>query len=180
MAWRRRRRKNVVELFGQGLVTKRKPRFKPKSKRRRFPWAATRLIMLALSIVLIARAPMTNWQAIAEGTPQSPTDGDLTCNSPYLIDGDTFDCGGERVRLASIDAPEMPGHCRQGRDCTPGDPYAARDRLSRLVQQTVTCRRTDTDRYGRPVATCTAGGVDLSCAMVASGHAVQRYGMLSC
>lgn len=51
--------------------------------------------------------------------------GDLSCSSVRVIDGDTFDCGGIRIRMQGIDAPEMPGHCRPGRNCTVGDPWAS-------------------------------------------------------
>ena len=44
----------------------------------------------------------------------------------------------------------------------------------------VTCVPIEIDRYGRTVALCKAGGKDLSCAMVAAGHAVERYGVLNC
>ncbi len=58
----------------------------------------------------------------------------FTCRSPYVVDGDTLRCGSERVRLAGIDAPEMPGHCRPGRECTAGDAFASRDGLQALVR----------------------------------------------
>ncbi len=52
------------------------------------------------------------------------------CASPIAIDGDTLRCAaGPRVRLAGIDAPEIPGHCRRGRKCTPGDPAASTQRV---------------------------------------------------
>lgn len=104
----------------------------------------------------------------------------ITCRSPYIIDGDTFDCGGTRIRLAGIDTPEMPGHCRRGRDCTAGDPYAARDFLQRLTRMSVTCKQTDIDHYGRVIGRCEAGGKDLSCELLDSGHAVRRYGFILC
>jgi endonuclease YncB( thermonuclease family) len=105
---------------------------------------------------------------------------EIACNRPRIIDGDTMDCAGMRIRLASIDAPEMPHHCRTGRQCTPGDPYAARNYLSFLTRGRVECRPVDTDVYGRTVASCHAGGRDLSCAMVEAGRAVRRYGWLWC
>ena len=46
-----------------------------------------------------------------------PTEADNPRMS-YVIDGDTIHCGYTRVRLAGIDAPEMPGHCQPGRACT--------------------------------------------------------------
>lgn len=109
--------------------------------------------------------------------PSGPAIG---CDRPRVIDGDTLDCGGVRVRLAHIDAPEMPGHCRPGRTCTPGDPFAARDRLVTLTRGPVSCEPIDTDAYGRTVARCATDAGDLSCAMVEGGFAVRRYGLLLC
>ncbi|RDV06455.1 thermonuclease family protein [Sphingorhabdus pulchriflava] len=106
----------------------------------------------------------------------------LTCTAPIAVDGDTLRCRDiGLVRLLSIDAPEMPGHCRQGRECTPGDGAAAKRGLSALIRgKRVTCITNGHDSYGRLLARCEAGGVDLGCAMVASGHAVERYGRLRC
>jgi len=103
------------------------------------------------------------------------------CDAPTVTDGDTIRCGALRVRLASIDAPEMPGHCRRGRTCVEGDPLASKAHLERLISGgPMSCQQTDTDRYGRVVALCAAGGRDLSCAQVQAGHAVVRYGDLRC
>lgn len=117
------------------------------------------------------------------GPAAQATTGDaraIACR-PTVVDGDTLRCGGTRIRLQGIDAPEMPGHCRPGRDCAPGDPYASSDNLRQLVSGGgMSCRQTDTDRYGRVVALCEVGGVDLSCEQVRSGHAIRRYAPLRC
>jgi endonuclease YncB( thermonuclease family) len=103
------------------------------------------------------------------------------CVDPQVVDGDTLRCGATRIRLHAIDAPEMNGHCRPGRQCVPGDPSASTEHLRALVSgSAVSCRQVDTDRYGRAVALCSAGGRDLSCAQVQSGHAFERYGTLNC
>ena len=105
----------------------------------------------------------------------------LVCQSVRIIDGDTFDCGSIRIRMQGIDSPEMPGHCRPGRECTPGEPYASTANLRRLTAAgNVQCRKTDVDAYGRTVARCTAGKADLSCAQIEGGFAVRRYGMIWC
>ncbi len=107
----------------------------------------------------------------------------FACSAPRHHDGDAIMCGGSHRsdRLYGIDAPEMPGACRPGRRCTPGDPYAARDTLARLTSgRSVTCKQVDTDVYGRRIVRCSADGEDLSCAMIASGLAVARYGRLDC
>ena len=107
----------------------------------------------------------------------------FACLNPTHHDGDAIRCAGagKAMRLDSIDAPEMPGACRPGRDCTPGDPYAARDHLAALTAgRNVICEQRDTDHYGRRIVRCSADGVDLSCAMVADGYAVERYSPLNC
>jgi endonuclease YncB( thermonuclease family) len=60
------------------------------------------------------------------------------CLNPSHHDGDNIYCAGEirSHRLYGIDAPEMPGACRPGRECTPGDPYASRDHLKSLTEAT--------------------------------------------
>lgn len=106
----------------------------------------------------------------------------FACASPAAVDGDTLRCAGiGLVRLIGIDAPELPGHCRPGRVCTPGDGDAARRALARLVRRgAVTCATEGRDHYGRVLARCEAGGRDLSCAMMAGGWAVARYARIFC
>lgn len=104
----------------------------------------------------------------------------FTCDTPRVTDGDTVRCGPLRVRLASNDAPELRPLPRRPHLHT-GDPWASSDHLLQLISnRPLSCQRVDTDRYGRTVAFCSVGGTDLSCAQVTSGHAVIRYGELSC
>lgn len=100
--------------------------------------------------------------------------GAFSCSVRSVTDGDTFRCSnGVRVRLSSIDTAEMPGACRQGRACAPGNPYAARAALQRLIAgRTVQCEAVGTS-YNRVAAWCSVNGIDLSCAMVRNGHAVR-------
>ena len=119
---------------------------------------------------------MPRW-SLTDHAPAS----NVGCVNPTVLDGDTIRCGTRRIRLSSIDAPELPGHCRPGRACTPGDPYASTNNLRSLIGgRAVSCRQMDTDHYGRVVARCSVHGRDLSCAQVDGGFAVQRYGSLVC
>jgi endonuclease YncB( thermonuclease family) len=96
----------------------------------------------------------------------------LAC-TPVVTDGDTFRCGGERIRLVGIDAPELPGHCRRGRRCVAGDPWAAKRALARaLGARPLLIRRFALDRYGRTIAAVSAGGLDLSCHQLRARAAV--------
>lgn len=96
----------------------------------------------------------------------------LTCTA---IDGDTLRCGAESVRLIAIDAPELPGHCRRGRRCAPGDPVASRASLAAgLKLGPLRLTRFGRDRYGRTLGQLRAGGVDLSCRQLRLRHAIYR------
>lgn len=106
----------------------------------------------------------------------------FSCASPYVVDGDTIRCGGQRVRLARIDAPELPGHCARNRHCAPGDGKASRAALNRMIAgQTLICQpvparpdgRSVYDRWGRTVARCRANGRDVGEAMIAGGWAIE-------
>jgi micrococcal nuclease len=99
----------------------------------------------------------------------------LACTSPTVTDGDTIRCGTERIRLLGIDAPEMPGHCRRGRHCVKGDPFASKRSLARgLALGRVRIEPIATDRYGRTIAVVRAGGVNLSCWQLAHRAAVYK------
>lgn len=102
----------------------------------------------------------------------------FACTVASVTDGDTLRCAdGTRVRLAAVDAPEIgPCRGRRGRVCVPGDGQASRRALEGLVRgQVLRCERVGVS-YGRVVAWCRAGTVDLSCAMVRQGAAVYEPG----
>lgn len=105
---------------------------------------------------------------------QPEKNGAFSCAVQSVTDGDTFRCAnGTRVRLSSIDTPEMPGSCRPGRACAPGDPYAAKAALQRLINgRTVQCEKVGMS-YNRIAAWCSVNRMDLSCAMVRNGYAVK-------
>ena len=136
--------------------------------------------------LLIGCAAGLAWWANAPGAASGisprmdrPADG-IACSHPYIIDGDTFDCRGTRIRLYGVDAPEMPGHCRPGRQCILGDPNKARDRLTELTRGSVVCDPIEQDVYHRTVARCRSADQDLSCALIRARVAVERYGRLEC
>lgn len=99
-----------------------------------------------------------------------PSLATATCT---VIDGDTLRCDQiGRVRLLGIDAPELPGHCRKGRVCAPGDPEASKRSLERMLRREVTIVPVTRDRYGRTVAQVYAGGRNLACEQIRAGRAV--------
>jgi len=91
-----------------------------------------------------------------------------------VIDGDTLRCDGERIRLLGIDAPELPGHCREGRSCVRGDPYPAKGSLAEALIGTIRITRFGIDRYGRTLAMVSSDNGDLSCWQLRQGEAVYK------
>lgn len=91
-----------------------------------------------------------------------------------VVDGDTLRCNNELLRLIGIDAPEMPGHCREERDCALGDPVASKNALQAASLGSPEISRQGRDRYGRTLVRVKVNGVDLSCAQLATGHAIYR------
>lgn len=95
-----------------------------------------------------------------------------------VVDGDTVEIHGQRIRLHGIDAPESAQLCLRPDGpqwrCGQQAALALADRIGWLF---VVCRRTDTDRYGRVVAVCHQGSEDLNAWMVSEGWAVayRRY-----
>jgi endonuclease YncB( thermonuclease family) len=91
-----------------------------------------------------------------------------------VTDGDTLRCDGEAVRLLGMDAPELHG-CPRGRHCAPGDGEASRQAMQRAIGRgRLTIERISLDRYGRTLAVVYAQGINLSCTLIASGHAIYR------
>jgi endonuclease YncB( thermonuclease family) len=92
-----------------------------------------------------------------------------------IVDGDTLDIHDERIRLWGIDAPESTQLCR-GRDRRPYRCGAlAANTLDAFTRaKTVRCTPVDGDRYGRIVARCAAGKVDLGQLLVSRGLALEE------
>lgn len=90
-----------------------------------------------------------------------------------VVDGDTFDLDGLRIRINGIDTPEFGQHCGDW-DCR----QAAMEQLDALISAgTVNCEALDQDKYGRTIARCDVDGRDLGDAMIGAGlaRAFTRY-----
>jgi len=110
----------------------------------------------------------------AQEGPPAPIDGALTAVSEgpvYVIDGDTFDHGGVRIRIADIDTPEVQGRCAY-------ESALAARATARMEQLLIAgpfelrpIRGRDEDRYGRKLRIVTRGGRSLGDQLVAEGLA---------
>lgn len=96
----------------------------------------------------------------------------IVTGTAKVLDGDTLQLGGERIRLHGIDALEAGQTCiRDGKAWGCGQDAAAL--LARFADgQTVNCRQQDRDSYQRIVASCRVGELDLAQVVVEAGLAV--------
>jgi len=87
----------------------------------------------------------------------------------FVIDGDTFDLNGTRIRVAGIDAPEThPARCAE--EARLG--AAATQKLAELLRgRPLWISGLRTDRYGRSVGMVRVNGEDVADAMISAGLA---------
>lgn len=96
-----------------------------------------------------------------------------------VIDGDTIEIRGERIRLDAIDAPESSQLCLDAASkryrCGQKSALALADMIGRSV---VSCKPKGRDRYKRVIAVCFKGETNLKAWMVFQGWAVayRKYG----
>jgi endonuclease YncB( thermonuclease family) len=94
-----------------------------------------------------------------------------------VIDGDSLELNGRRIRLYGIDAPELTQWCEDERR----QPYrcgleAKRGLYDLVAEQRLTCVTVKQDQYGRDLSICkTRSGFDIAGAQVLNGYAV-AYG----
>ncbi|MDJ0387981.1 thermonuclease family protein [Roseomonas sp. E05] len=161
-----------------------------RGRRSTAPWVALAAAILGLlgatqvsegDLLRLGRAAWRAVQSLEE--PRAPSRGASRpagapfSGHPRVIDGDTFDLSGIRVRMQGIDALERDQQCSRGGGGRFACGTAARDALAELIGgREVTCTPDGTLTHGRTVAVCTVpqgnGGVlDLNRAMVRSGLA---------
>jgi endonuclease YncB( thermonuclease family) len=115
----------------------------------------------------------SNGMDAAAKASEGPLQGRAT-----VIDGDTLEIQGTRIRLFGIDAPESAQTCLD----QSGRPYRCGQRAAfalanKVGARVVSCQPTGKDRYDRVVARCSVAGEDLQAWIVLNGHALafRRY-----
>lgn len=111
------------------------------------------------------------WSFIYPGT--SLADNHTLTGQASVVDGDTIEIHGQRIRLHGIDAPESNQKCRDesGSDWRCGKEAAfALDNY--IASKTVSCDYLSTDRYKRMIGRCRVAGQDIQAWMVRNGWAM--------
>lgn len=108
----------------------------------------------------------------------SASAGDRLTGRATVIDGDTIEIHGQRIRLEGIDAPESRQTCTDAGGnqwrCGKAAAFALADKIGSSV---VSCEPNGNDRYGRVLAICFLSELDLNGWMVRNGWSVayRRY-----
>ncbi|UWR24213.1 thermonuclease family protein [Sulfitobacter sp. S190] len=109
----------------------------------------------------------------------APVSTDTVSGPARVIDGDTLDVDGTRIRLHAIDAPENDQTCRTEQGVQWGCGAWVTDAVrARLQGDEIRCNLMERDRYGRHVARCNLDGDDIGAWLVGEGlaFAYVRYG----
>jgi endonuclease YncB( thermonuclease family) len=134
----------------------------------RFRWSELRLMLLGGLLVGVAVTRVGTGARLADGDSRS-----VAVTGPVrVIDGDTFDYGGMRIRIADIDTPEVDGRCAYESELA----AQATARLDTLLSSgAIELHRApggrDEDRYGRKLRIVTRDGRSIGDALVAEGVA---------
>ena len=115
------------------------------------------LILLAAALTAIVGAPAA---------------ANILSGPASVVDGDTIDMTGTRIRLLGIDAPESAQQCRRDGAAWSCGADAAAALHEILAAGPLECTSQGTDRYGRTLATCRNALFDLGHEMVRRGLAV--------
>ncbi len=117
---------------------------------------------------------------LASALPTAFAHAQTVTGRASVVDGDTIEIAGERIRLHGIDAPESGQRCQDkaGRAYRCGQ--VAANALDAFLAQSrpISCRFVERDRYRRFVGDCyRADGASVAAWMVRNGHALDwpRY-----
>jgi endonuclease YncB( thermonuclease family) len=102
----------------------------------------------------------------------SPALADPITGQASIIDGDTLEIHGQRIRLSGIDAPESSQLCRGDDSLQYQCGAKAANQLDEHIGgRPVSCEGVGQDQYRRVVAVCSIDGVDLGEWLVRAGLA---------
>jgi hypothetical protein len=93
-----------------------------------------------------------NWFSLAllvTLAPAPTTASNAITGQPRIIDGDTIEVAGERIRLHGIDAPESKQTCEWPGKTIPCGRLATLALMDLTAGAKITCKTREKDRYGR-------------------------------
>lgn len=139
-------------------------RYDGRSKRAALAlWTAPALLGFAILL-----APMGDPPGYAE-TPKAPTS---VVGTASVVDADTLDIHGQRIRLVGVDAPESGQKCRANGKLVRCGTNAANALDTWIDRNPVACIIEGKDRYDRLLGECSVRGQSVQEWLVVNGHAL--------
>ena len=93
-----------------------------------------------------------------------------------IIDADTIELYGAKIRLEGIDAPEQSQTCENQQaviyNCGRHATGALKELIASMPNKTIKCDYTDQDKYGRLVGSCMIGTTNINGWLVENGWAL--------
>jgi endonuclease YncB( thermonuclease family) len=132
---------------------------------------------LLLAVVLAGALALHGFQRASNRSAE--VHGDIV-GKAWVIDGDTIDVAGSRIRRQGIDAPESNQTCTDAGNRTwPCGRAATRELIDHLAGRPLKCESAGLDRYRRVLAVCALpDGSDVNAWLVQQGWAL-AYGYSS-
>ncbi len=143
-------------------------------------------LIAALGSVLIALVAYVNFIQGRDDRPSRPpgqngaparqagggAHGPVLRGRAHVVDADTLDIAGVRIRLHGIDAPERDQSCTRTGFAWPCGRQATEALASLVSGRELRCEPRDRDRYQRVVAVCWTGDLDVNRWLVDQGWAL--------
>jgi endonuclease YncB( thermonuclease family) len=132
-------------------------------------------IRLAVLLAIAASLPLWRQSGLSLQAPSVRASFNQIIAGPaYVIDGDTIDVAGTRVRLYGIDAPESSQTCMAANQSYRCGESATRALANLVRGHQVECDSTGLDQYRRTIARCRIADdkVNINAWMVREGFAV--------
>ena len=163
-------------MAGQGHPRGRR---NPWKRRRSRTGALLEGLILAVTVLIVALILQPGPDAARAEAEPAPAEAraDTLDGVARVIDGDTLDVGGVRVRLHGVDAFERGQICDRAGGTWACGAAATSALKARADGRRVVCEVRDTDRYGRKVSRCEHNGTDMARLLVDEGLALayRRY-----
>jgi len=138
--------------------------------RRRAASTNLRLMLPGLALALLLFQPLLGWRVQTQATAAQRPARTSANGAVRVIDGDTFDYGGQRIRIADIDAPELNARCAEEAWLAAAATRRLRALLAQGPFQLVPVSR-DEDRHGRKLRIVVRNGRSIGDILAAEGLA---------
>ena len=116
---------------------------------------------------------LTSFMLILPAAAQENTEPSVITGRAAVLEGDTIEINGQVIRLHGIDAPQHRQTCRDRRGAVYRCGLKSKTALDLFLwSNEITCHILSSDKYGRKLANCSLGQVDVADWLVRQGHAL--------